>query len=268
MKQYSLWIRGVRVFVEVRGGGEPVVLVHGLGGPAMWQKIVPKLEARFEVIVIHLPGFGYSEKTSRLSTVALLSEVVSDILERLSIKHATLVGISVGGQIASYVARARQDVDDLVVIAGTGMTDVVALRSSILWSVVRYMMERVILRSKKLVCRLSAKSFFDPSSRPSDLCERAFRTLRHPGARSALIGLMRDVMRRDTNLAEIVPQLNARLMIVWGEQDRVIPPAAVHTWRRFAPEAPIVLLPSCGHSVPLEKPEMLAEVVEKFINGD
>src|SRR5882672_8671227 len=60
MSDKNMIVDGIRTGFREAGSGTPLVLVHGLGGPLMWQRVVEPLSRNFHVIAIDLPGFGES----------------------------------------------------------------------------------------------------------------------------------------------------------------------------------------------------------------
>lgn len=82
------------------GSGEPLVLVHGLGSRwQVWDRMIPALAERFDVIAVDLPGFGGSQVLPR-TTVATLTDALADFLADEGIERPHLVGNSMGGYIA------------------------------------------------------------------------------------------------------------------------------------------------------------------------
>src|SRR6266581_624518 len=93
------WITfdGIRTFVLDVGSGNCLILIHGLGGPQMWQKIVEPLSRHFRVIVIHLPGFGKSECPPSDYSTEQHADAVDTVMNELRIERAIVAGISFGG---------------------------------------------------------------------------------------------------------------------------------------------------------------------------
>jgi pimeloyl-ACP methyl ester carboxylesterase len=91
-----------------RGGGEPVVLIHGLGSSgADWAFQVPALEPKFRVLVPDLPGCGHSPKPDHDYSVADWAEAVWLLLDALGVARPNLVGFSLGGAVAIEMALQR-----------------------------------------------------------------------------------------------------------------------------------------------------------------
>ncbi len=99
---------GVNLHYLVRGTGEPVLLIHGLGSSgADWAFQVPALEHGFRVLVPDLPGCGHSEPLREAHSVPKLAAALWSFLDELKIPHANIVGFSLGGAVALEMALQR-----------------------------------------------------------------------------------------------------------------------------------------------------------------
>jgi pimeloyl-ACP methyl ester carboxylesterase len=106
-------LEGTPLYVEDTGGdGRPVVLIHGwpLSGASWQEQFRPLEEAGHRVVVYDRRGFGRSEKPQDGYDYDRLADDLHDVLERLDVRDATLVGFSMGGgEVARYVARHGED---------------------------------------------------------------------------------------------------------------------------------------------------------------
>src|SRR6266849_926922 len=107
----------------MRGKGKTIVLVHGLGGPLMWQKVLPLLQNHYHVAVVHLPGFGRSDKPDAAYTVQFFVETLSAVFRSLKTERCVLAGISLGGRIAiEYALRYPGQIEKLVLVSCAGLS--------------------------------------------------------------------------------------------------------------------------------------------------
>jgi pimeloyl-ACP methyl ester carboxylesterase len=60
-------------------------------------------------------------------------------------------------------------------------------------------------------------------------------------------------------------RLTAETLVVWGEEDRLVPPAYAQRWATLLPHARVVCVPRAGHMLPYEQPEALAREVRTFL---
>src|ERR1700730_4375491 len=85
----------------VRGHGEPLVLIHGLGGSgADWAFQVAALEKRFRVIVPDLPGSGHSPPPRDAYAMQWFAATLWSLLDRLGVDRTNIIGFSLGGAVA------------------------------------------------------------------------------------------------------------------------------------------------------------------------
>src|ERR671924_996312 len=105
------------------GSGEPLVLVHGIGHTWRgWRPMLPRLEERFEVLAVDLPGFGRSEPLPQgvESTPEALADAVEDEMARAGFDRAHIAGNSLGGWISFELAR-RGRAQTVTAIAPAGL---------------------------------------------------------------------------------------------------------------------------------------------------
>lgn len=99
---------GAKVHVVERGEGPPVVLLHGNGAMAQdWllSGVVDRLAAAHRVVIVERPGFGHSSRPRRtLWTPRRQAGLLADVLARLGVARATIVGHSLGAIVAKAFA--------------------------------------------------------------------------------------------------------------------------------------------------------------------
>jgi 3-oxoadipate enol-lactonase len=92
----------------VRGQGEPLVLIHGLGcSGADWMFQVAALEKGFRVIVPDLPGSGHSPPPPKGYTIAGCATALWSLLDHLGVSRTNIIGFSLGGAVALEMATQR-----------------------------------------------------------------------------------------------------------------------------------------------------------------
>jgi 3-oxoadipate enol-lactonase len=92
----------------VRGQGEPLLLIHGLGGcGADWVFQVAALERRFRVIVPDLPGYGHSPPPRDEYTIGGFATTLWSLLDHLGVERTNIIGFSMGGAVALEMAARR-----------------------------------------------------------------------------------------------------------------------------------------------------------------
>jgi pimeloyl-ACP methyl ester carboxylesterase len=124
LEEWFVEVGGTPVRYLAGGSGEPVVLVHGLGGAASnWVELVPELARRNRVLVLDLPGHGGSGRLRRGAGVADFAHAVAAVIETEDAAPALVVGHSFGGHTALRLAHTRPElVRGLLLVAPAGIS--------------------------------------------------------------------------------------------------------------------------------------------------
>ena len=102
------YVNGEGLHYRLHGGGEAVLLIHGLGcSGADWAFQVAALEGQFRVIVPDLPGCGYSPPPRGPYTIAGFACALWALLDELDVSQVNIVGFSMGGAVALEMALQR-----------------------------------------------------------------------------------------------------------------------------------------------------------------
>jgi pimeloyl-ACP methyl ester carboxylesterase len=252
-----------------------VVFLHGLSGCWQnWLQSIPPLRADHRVIALDLPGFGESPMPADPISVSAYARLVVELLDELGIDAATIVGNSMGGFVACEIAiRFPARVERLVLVAAAGLS-------------LRHMRHE---RRRGLRARLENILFFGLGrlARETDLVVRSRRLRRsllllvaaHPERLSGPLILEQahgagkpgfdDALEAMTAypIRDRLGEIGCPTLVVWGEEDRLVPvrDAAEFTW--LIPGARKVLYPDTGHMVMLERPEQFNADVRAFITS-
>jgi len=234
-------------------GGEPWVLLHGLGAvAAIWGPVLRALRRDCRVLAPELSALGGSEVPGGGLTVEAAVEIVAQLIEReRGGRPVTLAGISLGGWMAVRLALARPDlVSRLVLVDAGGWRDQD-------WERIE---ELVTVEDLAGVDRLYPAMFARVPwimrlSRPGFLA--AYTS---PAVKSVLAGLAEG----DTFDADDLARLNIPVGLIWGEHDGLF---SVETGRAMAaalPQAHLEVLADCGHAVHMERPRQLVRAIQGF----
>ncbi|QEC53456.1 pimeloyl-ACP methyl ester carboxylesterase [Anseongella ginsenosidimutans] len=114
-------INGLKMYYEVYGKGQPIVLLHGsfMNIPLNWSRIIPLLAKDRKVIVAEMQGHGRTKDISREISYEGMADDVSGLLKHLKIDSADILGYSMGGGVAFQIAvRHPEQVRRLVILSG------------------------------------------------------------------------------------------------------------------------------------------------------
>lgn len=264
-----LKIDGIRSHVQIAGTGPDFVLVHGLGGPLMWQKVIEPLAQNFRVIVIDLPGFGDSDPPEKSLSAIEHADFLSRCLVELGCERVNLCGISYGGQVAALCAiRHPAGMKNLVLLCSTGLINPpMFLQSNFVWRITRGVLRNTVLRSEYFLCRLGARSFYNRMARPDDLCSKFFTQLSRIGGRETWLDTFRNSFSGENELRSCIAHLQISTLIIWGENDITVPIKYAKEFRRHIPHSKLIKYEKCAHSIPLETPERFCKDVVEFLKA-
>lgn len=119
-------VNGIKVYYEVYGKGEPIVLLHGafMTIGMNWGQLIPELSKTRKVIAIELQGHGHTPFSDRKLDYATLASDVEGVMNYLKVDSAAVTGYSFGGCVAYQLAiQSPKRVTKLVIISSTYKTN-------------------------------------------------------------------------------------------------------------------------------------------------
>ena len=113
-------VNDIAVYYEIHGSGTPLVLIGGLGADTTLHKgIIEGLAARHQVIALDNRGAGRTDKPDSAYTIEMMADDTAGLMDALSIPHAHVLGISMGGRIALELALSYPDRLDKLILVST-----------------------------------------------------------------------------------------------------------------------------------------------------
>lgn len=253
-----------------RGAGdETLVLLHGLlDSSEGWTRLCEQL--RCPRVAFDLPGFGYSDAPLE-GSIAGYARDVAEGIEALGLKRFTIVGHSLGGAVATALAeRMPERVAGLVLLAPAGFGRI-QLAEAVSIPGVRNVVQAALplALSSGLAVTLGYMTWVTNGSTPDrGLVERVTsrgKYLVH-GAREGTRAVV-DAGRSRRAFHRRRLDYSGPVFAVWGERDRLVPPAHRHGLLRAFPHAQIELWPGMGHHPARERLEDLVALVIRAASG-
>jgi pimeloyl-ACP methyl ester carboxylesterase len=243
---------GIRL--DQRGAGKTALVLHGGGGPASVFAFADDLAKHYHVITPTHPGFADTTRPSYMSSVKDLARSYALLIERSSLQDVLVIGFSLGGWVAAEMAASHPNgIAGLVLVDAVGIEvpgqdvlDVFSIAPNDIASFSYHAPDRFRIDMAKLT-------------------EQQAMTMRSNFAALAVYG-------RNQNMQD--PELRGRLvavelpaLVVWGESDRVVFPEYGRSYATAFPNTRFELIPECGHSPQIERPQRLLELVQEFNRG-
>jgi pimeloyl-ACP methyl ester carboxylesterase len=249
-----------------------IVFVHGLSGS--WQNWLENLPffaaAGWRCVAMDLPGFGASPMPAQKISISGYAAAVDELLRTLGVSRAVVVGNSMGGFIGLELALTYATwVDRLVLVSAAGLTiesqrglfravapfgRALAMGSGWLASRSDALSRRP--RSRKAMLSVVAAH---PERLPAALASEQLRGAGKPGFVDAFDALT------DYPIRERLQEIAAPTLVVWGEDDPLVPVRDAWEFGELIPNARVVVYEDTGHVAMFERPAAFNALVEGFL---
>jgi pimeloyl-ACP methyl ester carboxylesterase len=253
-----VWVSGHRAHYEVEGpaDGQPVVLIHGLGGRAEnWRALAPYLaRSGYRVYMPDLIGYGRSDQPKGFSySIRDEAVFVVGFLDALGLKRVDLGGWSMGGWIAQVAAFLHPErVKRLMLFDSAGLNVVPDWDTRLFTPV-----------NVDQLTQLNALLMPHPPIIPSFIALDILRASRDSNwVVSTAITQM--FTAQDVTDA-MLPRLSMPLLIEWGTQDRIVPVSQAQKMHELAPRSQLRLYAGCGHLAPLQCADQIGPDVVRYL---
>ena len=264
-------VQGMQVHLRDEGprdDPEPIVLLHGTSASLhTWDGWVAALKGQRRVIRVDLPGFGLTGPTPDHDYhLTRYTAFMGALLDELKLDKVVLAGNSFGGTVAWMTADAYpQRVARLILVDAGGypykptsmpigfrLAQVPALKP---------LMANLLPRS---MIESSVRSVYgDPSRVTPELIDRYYEITLREGNRAALRA--RFTQSPGGEHAERIAQLKLPTLILWGSEDRLIPPDNAERFKRDIAGSQLVMFPGLGHVPQEEDPAATVAAVKSFL---
>lgn len=249
---------------ELGTRGPHVVLLHGIpGSAATWDGVAERLAETCRVVVPDLIGFGESDRSTDIDGLGAEEQAVAleAALDRLGVERVVLAGHDFGGPVALTLLRRRPElVSGLALIATNAFPDTpvpLPLRA-VCWPLIGRVAEQLLFSgpSLRVMLRRGASRRLDARRYLGDRAERT-------AIRVIFAASLRELSRRYAEVETALRGAPGPTLIAWGDSD---PFFTVDQGRRTAAagHARFALYPGCGHFVPEERPDELAEDLRRL----
>jgi pimeloyl-ACP methyl ester carboxylesterase len=250
--------RGITVRVREAGKGTPLLYLHGAGGLLPTEPTLEKLAERYHVIAPVWPGYGDEEGEELLEDMLDFALHGWDVVEALGVERPLLLGHSMGGMIAAEMAcLAPGNLSKLVLVAPAGLwIDEHPLPD--LFAMLPFELAPMLFHDAEAGVKLltGGVDFSDMDALQDFMVGNARR-----------LGTAGKILFPIPNrrLSKRLYRLSTPTLLVWGREDRFIPPLYAQRWLDSLPSGELAWIDGCGHMAPYEQPEAVADAIAKFL---
>jgi pimeloyl-ACP methyl ester carboxylesterase len=237
-------VNGISMYYEIHGRGEPLLLLHG--GTAFIESFfrqIPALAEKFMVIAPDSRGHGRTADSEKPLSYALMASDAAELLEKLEIKNAFVVGWSDGGIIGLHLAMHRPELVRKLVVIGANY-HYNGLTPEFHDMAVKMSPESPEMKETGDFYRMFAP---DPKHWPVIVKKIRAMWLSEPDYSAAALG-----------------RITCPVLVIAGEHDAI---RTEHTreMARLIPRARLEIVPGASHKVPMEKPGAVNAAIVSFL---
>ncbi len=269
----SAFVKVMNMNVHFRDEGNkndsvPLVLIHGTGASLhTWEKSVHLLKDSFRIITMDLPAYGLTgPNLERIYTQAFYVQFIHEFLTSIKVDRCIIGGNSLGGAIAwNYTSVYPSKVKKLILIDAAGYP-MVSESKPIAFTLAQIPVLKHLLNyvTPRFLAEKSVMNVYDDPTKVTDtLVDRYFELFLREGNRQAFIDRMNfsDYPDHEKKIRALyVPSL-----ILWGENDKLIPVENAMKFQADLPNDTLVILDRTGH-VPMEEaPERTVAAIRSFL---
>lgn len=260
---------GFKIHYTDRGEGIPVIMFHGFAGSHNnWEKLIPLFPEGYRIVALDLPGFGLSEfpeeKYNEQNLMDFYAPTISLFLDNLEIDSAYILGNSMGGYMSWELALRDERVKKVVLLNSMGYST----------QEIKPMLARLMTlpgsdffiqkgMPMAFAKKGAQKCFGDDSKIESHGVQAFYNFLNTEGVLYHTKQLASSVEYPDTSRIE---QIKQPVLIIWGDQDKIIPVEHAHKFKRDIPNSRLIIYEGSGHIPMIENPQETIRDVLNFFN--
>jgi pimeloyl-ACP methyl ester carboxylesterase len=251
----ELRVGDVAIKLHRAGRGPTVLFLHGVGGVPQWLSFFDALAERYEVLVPEHPGFGGSDDPPWIHSISDLAMFYLDLVEEAGLNRIHLIGNSLGGWLAAEILiRDRSRFRSLVQLAPAGIrVKGVPCGDTFIWGPEEAV--RNLYHDQSFADRVLSQT---PDEAQMDVMLRNRFTVAKLGWQPRWF---------NPDLEKWLHRIKLPALVVWGDDDKIMPPAYAALWHERLPDARLVMLEGCGHLPHVEQAPLVARHVLDFLEG-
>lgn len=263
-------LKGMQVHFRDEGPATdsvPLVLIHGTGAFLQtWDACTAEWVKERRVVRMDLPAFGLTGPAPDGDySMPAYVEFLHLFLQKLNINRCYLAGNSLGGLIGySYAAAYPAAVQKLILLDAAGYP-IENAKGSLAFTLGRTPVIKHLLKiiTPQSVVRKSLEDVYGNKALVTDALVEQYRDMAcREGNRNALVVRLNNPQSGDTS---IIKGILAPTLVIWGDQDFLIPLANAYKFQRDLPNDTLVVLKGIGHVPMEESPALVIPLVSRFL---
>lgn len=247
-------IGDIKLHYEQSGEGAPIIIMHGWGCNTTTVASIAKTASQSNCVYnIDFPGFGKTNEPSEIWGVEQYTCLVEEFAKRLNIECPILLGHSFGGRVGILYA-SRNKVAKLILVDAAGIKPKRKLS---------YYIKVYSFKTAKNIIKLCLPK--EQANRTIDKMRAGKGSADYAAASPIMRAILSKVVNED--LKDVMPQIKAPTLLIWGENDTATPLHDAQTMEKLIPDCGLVSFPGCGHYSFLENPMQFAAVLSSFLKS-
>ena len=273
----------IRSYNNQNSFNTPLILLHGFGASIEhWRNNIPVISQNHRVYALDLLGFGASKKASVDYRVNLWVHQVYDFWQTFIRQPVVLVGNSLGSLVCMTAAATYPEMVKGIVMLS--LPDVSVRQEMIpkwLQPIVASIEGMVasppllkalfqMLRKPKVLSRWAGFAYSDKTAITNELIEILAAPAQDEGAANTFCALSKAVRSPCFALGAktLLPMLNMPILLIWGRQDRMVPPHLASTFASLNPQIKLIELDNVGHCPHDECPETFNQILLSWLEAN
>lgn len=256
------------------GNGSPLLLIHGGNiGWGQWYPNIKELAKYFKIYAIDLPGGGRSSRIAyeTLDAEKHLVQIVESFIKKLDLSNVKIIGASIGGWIGLRLAiRKNITIDKLIVVDSIGFTNFMRLEDRVIgiYPLAKFLSQTILKpnSSNKNVEKFMRDVFYNKNlPLKQEFIDYFYETM-ETSHNLLFISKLSNLFNK-LILVNDLPKVKNKILIIWGEHDKLLPPNKIVDNFSLIPHAKVVILKDAGHIPSIEKSHEFNDLVIRFLNN-
>lgn len=261
-------INDINIYYEIRGEGEPLCLIMGLGGSSiMWYRQRELLSKSYKLILLDNRGVGRSSKSNIPYSMEMLVEDIKGVLDHLNISKLHLMGCSMGGMISQHFAFKYQGMLNSLILCCTTPSIQLQKQSNIKPEDLFIMREVTPESLRKIFSLIFTKRYVDwlfSKQGKEELSNLIAEMSKSPPTMKVMKNQLEAIKNH-----EVIDRLNEikiPTLVMVGKDDKLMPPKHSELLAKYLPNAELRILEG-GHMFWIEEEKEFAKTVLNFLTN-